>query len=98
MRPRKEFFDTVAPLTDEEEREFAALQANMAMRVVMQQMQPHPQEAPLVGGHRHLPRFKARADRSSETPKGCSPVALAAMGLLAAGTVWATVCGLVLAF
>jgi len=96
MRPRKDFFDTVEPLSEEEEREFAALQANMAMRLVMQKMQPQSPPGPAVP-HDHLPRFVAPG--SSAAPvvaRGLPPVALVAAGIAAGAILWAAVCGLVL--
>ena len=98
MRPRRDFVETVAPLTEEEEREFAALQTSMAMRLVMHKMQPQPSGEAAIGAHEHLPRFTARADRSDVRPQGWSPAALAGIGMLTAAALLATVCGLVLAF
>lgn len=99
MRPRRDFFDSVPPLTDEEETQFAALQANMAMRLVMQKMQPHPASGPSCAPHEHLPRFNARDDHPRPpAASGWSPVMLGAVGLMAAATLWVMVGGLVLVF
>lgn len=99
MRPRRDFFDTVAPLSDDEEKEFAALQANMAMRLVMQKMLPPALPVPAAQKHEHLPRFDARSGcADSAGSGGWSPAALTTIGLLAAAGLWALVCGLALVF
>ncbi|MCZ2496814.1 hypothetical protein GN316_08605 [Xylophilus sp. Kf1] len=38
MRPRRDFLDGVAPLTAEEEKAFAVLQADMTMRRLLRRM------------------------------------------------------------